>query len=197
MAKKILVMGLPGAGKTTLSKYLAKIINAVQVNADEVRKKANDWDFSLEGRRRRQENERFVKLLHFKGKNVVADFICPTKATRDDFDADFLIWVDTIKKGRFEDTNILFEPPENSDFRVTTQDGKYWSEKIAKIILKEKGYKVNFEKFLFSKVSTWVLLLVIIFFLSSHFFGALVLRSETAQKIVLIPKNIKIFFSEE
>ena len=73
-----------------------------------------------------------------KGKNVVADFICPTKATRDDFDADFLIWVDTIKKGRFEDTNILFEPPENSDFRVTTQDGKYWSEKIAKIILKEK-----------------------------------------------------------
>ena len=139
MAKKILVMGLPGAGKTTLSKYLAKIINAVQVNADEVRKKANDWDFSLEGRRRQAKRMKDLSNYHIsKGKNVVADFICPTKATRDDFDADFLIWVDTIKKGRFEDTNILFEPPENSDFRVTTQDGKYWSEKIAKIILKEK-----------------------------------------------------------
>ena len=139
VGKKFLVMGLPGSGKTTLAKILSKELKAVWLNADEIRKKYNDWDFSVEGRSRQAKRMfNLSKELNQQGKDVVADFICPTKATRDDFDADFLIWVDTIKKGRFEDTNILFEPPENSDFRVTTQDGKYWSEKIAKIILKEK-----------------------------------------------------------
>ena len=137
--KIILIMGLPGSGKTTLANELGPMLNAKRLNADEVRKKANDWDFSLEGRRRQAKRMKDLSNYYIsKGKNVVADFICPTKATRNDFDADLLIWVDTIKKGRFEDTNILFEPPEDSDFRVTTQDGKYWSDKIAKMILKKK-----------------------------------------------------------
>ena len=139
MAKKILIMGLPGAGKTTLSKYLVDAIAAVPVNADKVRQEANDWDFSLEGRRRQAKRMKELSNLHIaQGKNVVADFICPTEDTRKDFDADFIVWVDTIKKGRFDDTNILFEPPTNYDFKVTTQDGKYWSEKISKIILSDK-----------------------------------------------------------
>ena len=135
MAKKILVMGLPGAGKTTLSKYLAEKLNATQVNADIVRKEANDWDFSLDGRKRQAKRMKdLTDLKVSEGKNVVADFICPTNETRNEFKADIIIWVDTIKKGRFEDTNILFEPPKNYDFRVTTQDAKFWSEKISKMI---------------------------------------------------------------
>ena len=50
--KIILIMGLPGAGKTTLAEELAPKLNAKRLNADEVRKEANDWDFSEEGRKR-------------------------------------------------------------------------------------------------------------------------------------------------
>jgi adenylylsulfate kinase len=144
MAKKILIMGLPGAGKTTLSKYLVKDVDAVPVNADKVRQEANDWDFSLEGRRRQAKRMKELSNYYIsQGTNVVADFICPTDETRKDFEADFIIWVDTIKKGRFDDTNVLFEPPKNYDFKVTSKDGKYWSKKISNIILndKEKGSK--------------------------------------------------------
>ena len=132
MGKKILVMGLPGAGKTTLSKYLAKELNAVQVNADKVRRESNDWDFSLEGRRRQAKRMKELSDFHvLKGQDVVADFICPTNETRKDFDPDYIVWVDTIKKGRFDDTNAMFVKPEKFDFHVTTQDAKVWAKKIA------------------------------------------------------------------
>ena len=135
MAKKILVMGLPGAGKTTLSKYLAKNINAVQVNADEVRKKANDWDFSEEGRKRQAKRMAdFALKLKEDGSYVVADFICPTPQARSLFPADYIIWVDTIKEGRFDDTNKMFVKPDKFDFHVTTQDAKNWAPKIYKEI---------------------------------------------------------------
>ena len=135
MGKKILVMGLPGAGKTTLSKYLAKELNAVQVNADKVRRESNDWDFSLEGRRRQAKRMKELSDFHvLKGQDVVADFICPTNETRKDFNPDYIVWVDTIKKGRFEDTNQMFIKPEKYDFHVTTQDAKLWASKIIKEI---------------------------------------------------------------
>ena len=69
-----------------------------------------------------------------KGYNIVADFICPTETTRKEFNADIIIWVDTIKSGRFDDTNTLFEPPKNYNFRITTKDAKYWSKKISEKI---------------------------------------------------------------
>jgi len=139
MGKKILIMGLPGSGKTTLSFYLTKKLNAIAINADKVREKANDWDFSLEGRQRQAKRMRDLSNYHLsKGNNVVADFICPTEITRKEFSADILIWVDTIKFGRFNDTNALFEPPKNYDFRVTSKNGKYWSEKIS-LIIQKKG----------------------------------------------------------
>ena len=47
---KILVMGLPGAGKTHLAERLQKVLNCAWYNADKVREMANDWDFSPEGR---------------------------------------------------------------------------------------------------------------------------------------------------
>ena len=50
--KIILIMGLPGSGKTTLASELVSLLKAKWLNADEVRKEANDWDFSEEGRKR-------------------------------------------------------------------------------------------------------------------------------------------------
>ena len=111
------------------------------LNADEIRKKENDWDFSEEGRKRQARrmanlSEKYKKL----GKIVIADFVCPLPETRKLFNPDYLIWVDTIKKGRFEDTNKIFVPPVKYNFRVDTKDSKKWS----KVILNEiKGLIEN------------------------------------------------------
>ena len=127
-------MGLPGSGKTTLAEELAPMLNAKRLNADEVRKEANDWDFSEEGRKRQAKRMAdFANKLKNEGNYVVADFICPTPEARKLFPADYIIWVDTITEGRFEDTNKMFVKPDKFDFHVTTQDAKKWSP----IILKE------------------------------------------------------------
>ena len=129
-------MGLPGAGKTTLADELAPKINAKRLNADEVRKAANDWDFSEEGRTRQSKRMAdFALKLKSEGNYVVADFVCPTPEARSLFPADFVIWVDTIKEGRFDDTNKMFVKPAKYDFHVTTQDAKSWAEKIKKEII--------------------------------------------------------------
>ena len=128
-------MGLPGAGKTTLANELAPMLNAKRLNADEVRKAANDWDFSEDGRKRQASRmAEYALKLKNEGNYVVADFICPTPEARNLFPADFIIWVDTIKKGRFEDTNQMFKKPEKYDFHVTTQDAKVWASQIIKEI---------------------------------------------------------------
>ena len=128
-------MSLPGAGKTTLAEELAPKLNAKRLNADEVRKQANDWDFSEEGRKRQAKRMAdFALKLKNQGNYVVADFICPTPEARSLFPADFVIWVDTIKEGRFDDTNQMFVKPEKYDFHVTTQDAKVWADKIIKEI---------------------------------------------------------------
>ena len=128
-------MGLPGSGKTTLANELAPLLNAKRLNADEVRKEANDWDFSEEGRIRQSKRMAdFAIKLKKNGNYVVADFICPTPEARELFPSDYVIWVDTIKEGRFDDTNKMFVKPDKYDFHVTTQDAKKWAPKIIKEI---------------------------------------------------------------
>ena len=130
-------MGLPGAGKTTLANEIAPHLNAKRLNADEVRKAADDWDFSEEGRvRQAKRMADFALKLKAESNYVIADFIAPTPEARSFFPADFIIWVDTIKKGRFEDTNQMFVNPRKFDYHVTTQDAKKWAPLIIEEIKK-------------------------------------------------------------
>ena len=116
------------------------MFNAVWLNADEVRKEADDWDFSTEGRIR-QANRMNTLAQEAVDNNrvVVADFICPTESTRQNFKADYTIWMDTIEVGRYEDTNTLFEPPSEYDFRVPHLDAVMWAFLIKQDILDKHG----------------------------------------------------------
>jgi len=161
--KKILIMGLPGSGKTflatALKKYLEENSNVNTMplermlhlelppiaytskvdwfNADEIRKRFNDWDFSKEGRIR--QSLRMAEFaLKSTGDYVICDFVAPLVEMRNNFKADWTVWMDTIDQGRFEDTNKAFVPPEQYDFRVTEQDAEKWAEFIGRHILDER-----------------------------------------------------------
>ena len=129
-------MGLPGSGKTYLTKRLVPLIKAAWYNADKVREMANDWDFSDEGRKRQSKRMRnFADFEKSHGRFVVCDFVCPTKLTRENFDSDITVWMDTIKEGRYEDTNKIFQNPKKVDFHITEWN-EYNHEVIAKEILR-------------------------------------------------------------
>lgn len=117
---KILIMGLPGAGKTWLAERLQKELKCAWFNADRVREMANDWEFGDEARIRQA--RRMRNIANFEkgqGRTVICDFVCPTELTRYIFEADIIVWVDTIEEGRFEDTNKMFEKPTDVDFHIT------------------------------------------------------------------------------
>jgi adenylylsulfate kinase len=160
MTQRILVMGLPGSGKTffatALKKYLEENSNTQTMpleqmlnlelppltytsrvdwfNADEIRKQYNDWDFSREGRIR-QSIRMFDFAIRCSGDFVICDFVAPLVEMRNNFKADWTIWMDTIDAGRFEDTNKAFVPPEVYDFRVTEQNAEKWAEFVGDHIL--------------------------------------------------------------
>ncbi len=163
MAQKILVMGLPGSGKTYLAERLKRYIeensNISNIplnkltgmeftpynytarvdwfNADEIRKRYNDWDFSREGRIR--QSLRMAEFaLKCTGEYVICDFVAPLPEMRHNFKADWVIWMDTIDAGRYEDTNKAFVPPDVYDFRITEQNADKWVEFIGDHILQNK-----------------------------------------------------------
>lgn len=135
MTTKILVMGLPGAGKTFLATHLKmeleKLNRTVQwFNADDIRKAFNDWDFSEEGRLRQS-----IRMKELADQStvdfVICDFVAPLIEIRNNYDADITIWMDTIDSGRFEDTNRMFIPPTEYDYRIMNKSGERWAVTIA------------------------------------------------------------------
>jgi len=117
---KILIYGLPGSGKTTLAEPFAELVNGVWLNADKIRHMYDDWDFTPEGRIRQAQRMRYLADgVVMAGKIAVADFVCPTEEARTVFAPDYTVWMDTISRGRYEDTNDLFEPPEQVDYHVS------------------------------------------------------------------------------
>ena len=158
MSQRILIMGLPGAGKTTLAGGLKRYLEehgeisyarATQepigsfncevtwFNADDIRRKYNDWDFSNDGRIR-QSIRMFQFSMEAGGEYVICDFVAPLVEMRNNFKADWTIWVDTIEAGRFEDTNKAFVPPEQYDFRITEQNCEKWAEFVGEHIISNR-----------------------------------------------------------
>lgn len=138
---KILIMGLPGSGKTTLAE---KLFNEIiknhpteWLNADDVRKEFDDWDFSAEGRLRQANRMRLIADKAVEtGFITICDFVCPTRELRKIFDADIVVWMDTIKEGRFADTNAVFETPtpDEYDIRIDSFDSDNWALTLADLI---------------------------------------------------------------
>lgn len=140
MTKRILVMGLPGAGKTTLAQQILDRLEVsgktvTWLNADNIRKEYNDWDFSLEGRLRQSKRMRTLADLS-NTDYAICDFVAPVQEMRDNFNADITVWVNTLIAGRFEDTNKLFESPTKFDFNVISKDAGYWAKTIVDYISK-------------------------------------------------------------
>ena len=135
MPQRILIMGLPGAGKTYLAQYLLEHLQNEKkrvswLNADDVRKKYDDWDFSHEGRIRQSKRMRDLADSMTDMDFVICDFVAPLIEMRNNFKADWTIWMDTIREGRYADTNKMFIEPEIYDFRITEKHAEKWSEFI-------------------------------------------------------------------
>ena len=132
----ILIFGLPGSGKTVLANKLAQKIGAVHYNADVIREKYNDWDFSVVGRKR--QFERMLELSkNTKKQFIILDFVCPKDEYRQKLNADITVFMDTLHKSRFGNTNLIFERPrsENLDFHFTAYSSDKYSNLIAKSLI--------------------------------------------------------------
>ena len=174
-------MGLPGSGKTYLATALKQYLETASsiktmpmyrsvnmehtpvsyhsqvdwFNADEIRKRYNDWDFSREGRIR--QSLRMAEFaLKCTGDYVICDFVAPLPEQRFNFKADWTIWMDTIDAGRYADTNQAFVPPEVYDFRITEQNADKWAEFVGEHILANRRRPVfDWQKETVEQLGRW------------------------------------------
>jgi adenylylsulfate kinase len=158
MTQRILIMGLPGSGKTYLAGALKKYLEengtythsdaevlpitglkatVAWFNADDIRHKFNDWDFSDDGRIR-QSLRMFQFSMEAGGNYAICDFVAPLVEMRNNFKADWTVWMDTIREGRYADTNAAFVEPDQYDFRITEQNAEKWAEFIGQHIVKNR-----------------------------------------------------------
>lgn len=138
MAVKILIMGLPTSGKSNLSRQLQQKIqkhgSCDWINADTVRSQFNDWDFSVEGRMR--QSRRMSELADTaKVDFVILDFVCPLRQAQEEINADWVIWMDTVKSSPYADTNFVFQSPQKYDFHITSKSEKNWADIICKNVV--------------------------------------------------------------
>ena len=139
---KILIMGLSGSGKSELAKELHSLFqnderSSVRINGDEVREANKDWDFSPEGRIRQA--KRMAKLAKKSNTDyVIADFIAPTRQIRDIFNADMLIWLDTVRSSKYTNTDVVFQNPTKYQFKINKKDAKKWASTIYDYIHKKE-----------------------------------------------------------
>ena len=145
--KKILIMGLPGSGKTTLARKLKVGLKADWLNADKIRKKFNNWDFSKKGVLK-QANRMRLLAKKSKKKFLIADFICPYQEGRKIFAPDYLIWMDTVKKGRLATFNKTFQKPKRYDFKIKSKNANKYSKIIIKklVTIPKKNKKFKLKK---------------------------------------------------
>jgi adenylylsulfate kinase len=159
--KRILIMGLPGSGKTTLARELSLQLDTsfydVQwLNADEIRKRYNDWNFSLEGRLRQAQRMRTLSD-ESDSRYVIADFVCPLQKMREIYEPDWVIWMDTIDQSRYQNTDAIFEKPSQYtyDFRISEMDAKKWAPKIAHAITNNIRPKFDWTKPTVQMLGRW------------------------------------------
>ena len=139
---KILICGLSGSGKTTVAKPLSELINGIHINADNIRTKYDDWDFSIDGRIRQAE-----RMLHLSdgveiaGKIAIADFIAPTERIRQIYNADYTIWMDTIDNSSYPDTDQIFEPVTQCNYHVK----KWFTDTHAQLLLVVQNYMAKID----------------------------------------------------
>ena len=158
--KTILIMGLPGSGKTYLANELKSNLESAGYsvtwyNADQVREQYNDWDFSRVGRIRQSIRMKEM-ALESKTDYVICDFVAPLEEMRFEFDADWVIWMDTISSGRFDDTNKMFEQPKQYDFHISEKNAEFWAEYITeRIVTNTRRPIFNWQKETVQMLGRW------------------------------------------
>ena len=125
-------MGLPGSGKTTFAKRLHQHLpNSIRLNGDVIRDLYHDWDFSIDGRLRQASRLKELaksNLLATDTKYIIIDFVCPLPEQLEIINPNYVIWINTVTRSKYEDTDNMFDKPYIFNVEITN-----YAYKIKKI----------------------------------------------------------------